>query len=422
MASGQQSFSLAAYAGLLRGNRNFRRLWTAQIISEIGDWLYVVAIYSLLLEFTGSARSVGTALVLQVLPQVFVAPIAGVINDRLSRKSVMIFADLARMFIVLGMLLVTGPGRVWLVWVLLLSETLMWSLFEPGRGAVVPVICPGDDDRLIANALSSTTWAVNFALGAGIGGLLAYQFGRQTLFVLNGLSFLLSAWLIRGMRFDEPHTAEHKNFRWRDLFDFRPVWEGLDYVRRDRRLLATMGVKVGLGLLGAHWVILPIYGERIFPIGGALSMSLLLSSRGVGALIGSFVSGWWARNHEQRLRSGIFWGFLLIAVSYLALGRAPTLLLACLAVLAGHMGSSTCWVFSTTLMQELTDDRFRGRVFSADFAGLFLTISGVSYPASWLIDAGVPVRTIALAIGILGLLPAAFWLFALRLWKRASPQ
>ena len=67
------SISLGSYLRLLRGNRNFRRLWMAQIVSEIGDWFYTLSIYTLLLQLTGRASSVALALVLQVLPQTFVA-------------------------------------------------------------------------------------------------------------------------------------------------------------------------------------------------------------------------------------------------------------------------------------------------------------------------------------------------------------
>jgi hypothetical protein len=80
------SISLAAYFRLLCLNRNFRRLWGAQIVSEIGDWFYTLAIYSLLLQLTGRASSVALALVLQVLPQTVIGPVAGVVNDRIRRK------------------------------------------------------------------------------------------------------------------------------------------------------------------------------------------------------------------------------------------------------------------------------------------------------------------------------------------------
>src|SRR5690606_5207378 len=113
-----------------------------QIVSELGDWFYTVALYSLLLDLTGSAESIGIAIVLQVLPQVLIAPAAGALNDRLSRKKLMIFADVVRFFVVLAMLLINSAEMVWLVYVLLPLETMAWGLFEPGRSAMVPTILP----------------------------------------------------------------------------------------------------------------------------------------------------------------------------------------------------------------------------------------------------------------------------------------
>src|SRR5947209_13087295 len=132
--------ALTAYARLVRENRNFRRLWFAQIISEIGDWFYSLAVYSLILDLTGSAQLVGVAVVVQVLPQTLAAPTAGVVNDRMSRKRVMILADLARVAVVLGMLLVRSPRMVWLIFPLLFLETIGWGFFEPGHSAVIPSI------------------------------------------------------------------------------------------------------------------------------------------------------------------------------------------------------------------------------------------------------------------------------------------
>ncbi len=419
-AAGASSYSLTAYGRLLRDNRDFRLLWFSQVVSELGDWLYAVAIYSLLLELTGQAKSVGFAVVLQLLPQVFMVPTAGVLNDRLSRRSVMIFADLCRIFIVLAMIFVKTASMVWLVWILLFLETVMWALFEPGRSAIIPNLARNKDEILVANALSSSTWAINLAIGSGIGGLIAFKFGRDTVFVLNALSFALSAALLWRMKLRETHADHLPPFRVIDLIDFKPVWEGIQYVRRDARMLATLMVKAGMGLLGAHWVLLPIFGERVFPIAGSgtLSMSLLFGARGVGALIGSFASGYWARNDESRMRAGILYAFLLAAVSYSALAFAPSLASACLTVAIGHAGSSMAWVYSTTMLQGMTGDRFRGRVFSADFGGLFLVMSAVSYAAGQLVDLGIGVRALAFATGLLGLVPAATWLASQRLWKR----
>ena len=131
----------------------------AQIVSEIGDWFYTLSIYTLLLQLTGHASSVALALVLQVLPQTFVGPTAGVVNDRVRRKLVMITADLIRFAIVLSMLLVRSQSTVWLVYPLLLAETIMAAFFEPARSAVLPNIA-SSGEILIANTLSSATWWV----------------------------------------------------------------------------------------------------------------------------------------------------------------------------------------------------------------------------------------------------------------------
>jgi hypothetical protein len=418
---------LRAYRQLLRSNRNFRLLWIAQIVSELGDWFYSLAVYHLLLELTGNrAESVGLAVVLQVLPSTFISPTAGALNDRLSRKTIMIGADVARFFIVLGMLAVRTRGMVWLVYPLLLLETLGWAFFEPAHSAVIPnIVAP--DEVLPANALASITWSFCLAIGASLGGVVAVVAGRDTVFLLNALSFLASAWLIRRMRFEEPHAAGLPPLRARDLVDFRPVVEGFRYIRSDPRLFATVFVKAGGGLLGANNVILPMLGHRVFLVraggmdadrGAMLGMSLLMGARGAGALLGPLVSGRWARDKQSRMRAGILAGFLLAAAGYLSLGYAGALWLAMLAVVLAHAGSSTNWVFSTTLLQVCTSDRFRGRVFAADYGLCMLGISASSYLAGVAIDLGVPVRACAFAIGCVMLVPAAAWAAVLWVEKR----
>ena len=149
----------ARYLRLLRHRRNFRLLWGAQLVSELGDWFYSLSVYHLILELTGGrAQAVGLAVVLQVLPHTLAAPMAGVLNDRISRKTIMIGADLARFFVVLGILFVRTPGMVWLIYPLLLLETVGAAFFEPGRSGVIPNIVEGEE-VLTANALSSITWS-----------------------------------------------------------------------------------------------------------------------------------------------------------------------------------------------------------------------------------------------------------------------
>jgi MFS family permease len=413
---------LSRYFRLLRANRNYRLLWLAQLVSELGDWFYTLSVYSLILELSGGkAEAVGLAVVLQVLPQTLVAPTAGVLNDRLSRKAMMIGTDVARFFIVLGMLAVRTPGILWLVYVLLLLETVGAAFNEPAHSAAIPNIV-AEEDVLPANTLASITWSVCLAAGAGLGGVAAALFGRDVVFVLNAISFLASAWLVRRMRFEEPHTAGRPPLCARDLVDFSPILEGVRYIRSHPLIFATVFVKGGIGLLGANNVLLPVLGQRVFPVriagldpqrAALLGMSILMGARGVGSLAGPLIGGRWAGEDHARLRTGILAGFVFAAAGYVLLGRSGALPLAVAAVVLAHAGSSTNWVFSSTLLQVYTDDRFRGRVFAADYGICMLTLSASSYLAGAAIDWGVPPRTIAMLIGGAMLIPAAAWATAL---------
>jgi predicted MFS family arabinose efflux permease len=419
--------SLASYARLLSGNRNFRRLWGAQIVSEIGDWFYTLAIYNLLLQLTGRAGSVALALVLQVLPLTFIGPTAGVVNDRLRRKQVMIASDIGRMLIVLCMLLIRSKERVWLVYPLLMAETLLVAFFEPARNAVVPNIVP-PEDVVVANTLASTTWSVNLMLGATLGGLVAALLGRDAVFLLNALSFVASAALISGMRFAEPHAEGGHRFEVRELVDFSPIVAGIRYVRQHARLRATIFVKFGNLIIGPSWVLFTVMGQNEFAVrwrgmaperGAFLGMSLLLGARGLGALLGPLLAASWAGHWKHRLEVAILCGYLAAAAGYVSLGVSGHLWQASLCVMLAHSGSSIVWVFSTTLLQMQTEDKFRGRVFAADLSLSMFSIATGAYLAGRFVDWGFAARNVACVAGLLMLIPAGLWSLAIRRKNRA---
>jgi MFS family permease len=413
---------VSSYLRLLRGNPNFRRLWSAQVVSEIGDWFYTLAIYNLLLQLTGRAGSVALALVLQVLPQTLIGPTAGVVNDRLRRKQVMIAADLGRMVIVFSMLLVRSRGTVWLVYPLLVAETLLAAFFEPARSAVIPNLV-AQEDVVLANTLSSATWSVNLMLGATAGGVVAALLGRDAVFILNALSFLVSAGLIWRMHFAEQHVEGAHPFHIRELVDFSPVLAGIRYVRSHAGLRSTVLVKAGNLIIGPGWVLFTVMGQREFQVrwhgldparGAFLGMSLLLGARGAGALLGPLLAAPRAGNRIKSLERFILGGYLATAAGYALLGIAGHLWQACLFVMVAHFGSSILWVFSTTLLQLQSDDKFRGRVFSADLGLAMLNIAVGAYLAGRFVDWGFPARHVASVAGFLVLIPAALWGLAIR--------
>jgi len=424
------TITLGSYARLIGGNSNFWRLWVAQIVSEIGDWFYTLSIYTLLLQLTGHAGSVALALVLQVIPQTLAGPTAGVVNDRIKRKHVMIAADLIRCVVVLMMLSVRSASMVWLVYPLLLAETTMAAFFEPARSAVIPNIA-ASEEVLVANTLSSATWSVNLLIGASVGGVVAAFLGRNAAFILNALSFLISALLIGGMHFREPHAEAAAPLRARDLVDFSPIKEGIDYIRSHPTLLPAVFAKAGELMVGPSWVIFTVMGAREFAVrghgldsaGGAmLGMSILLGGRGLGALVGPLISARWAGQNDHRLRLGILLGYITIALGYGLIGVSRTVWLAAACAMLAHAGGSTVWVFSTTLLQLRTEDRFRGRVFSADLGLASFTFATTAYLCGRFLDLGIPARTMATGTGFFMLIPAGLmaWVLRTRYAKKTS--
>lgn len=415
------------YFSLLRRNANFRRLWLAQLVSEIGDWFYSLAVYDLLLETTHSGKAVSWAIIIQLLPWFFMTPLAGALADRFPRRRLMIVADLVRGFVVLGLLFARTASDVWLVYALLGLEVIFASIFEPARNALLPNITSAEE-LLPANALSSATWSLALTAGAAVGGAVTALLGRQVAFVANSLSFFASAFLIQRIASAEPHlkltaglvgsaSPEVRHDRW---------GEGWDYLRDNPKVLVLVLAKTGLGLVGGVLLLLAFFGERIFPLAGhgALAMGLLYSARGAGAGIGPLLGDHLVRGRESGMWKSISLGFFIMGASYVVFSRAPNLPLAALAVCCAHMGASNIWVMSTTLLQLNVSDRFRGRVFALDFGMNMLAASASNYFVGVGLDTWkFTGRQIAATLGVVLMVPGLLWLPAQATWaERIEPS
>jgi len=334
------------YFSLLRSNVNFRHLWMAQLVSELGDWFYSLAVYDLLLETTHSGKAVGWAIIIQLLPWFFMTPLAGYLADRFARRRLMIVADIVRAVVVLGLLFVQTASEVWLVYVLLGLEVVFASIFEPARNALLPNVTR-EEEILPANALSSATWSFALTVGAPLGGAVTALVGHQVAFVINSASFVVSALLIQRIRSSESHLQPRERVTGSapDATSLSSLREGWEYLRRNPKVAVLVVAKTGLGMTGGTLLLLAFFGERIFPIAGhgALAMGLLYGARGAGAGIGPLIGDHLTRGFEPRMWRSISLSFLLMGASYVAFSHASNLPLAALAIFCGHMAGSNIW-------------------------------------------------------------------------------
>jgi predicted MFS family arabinose efflux permease len=402
----------AGYIELLRGNRDFRRLFVGGLVSQTGDWFNSVALFTLLLSLTGSGEAVGYILIIKLLPSFFVGPLAGVVADRFNRKTIMIVADLVRGFLVLGFLFVNRPDQTWIAYAIAAAEVVVSTFFDPARSAAIPSIV-SRDELISANALSSASWSVTLAVGAALGGVVTDAFGRNTAFVIDSISFFISAAYILAIRLKSTSRPERTGrLSIADATGVTDLIEGARYLRSNPRVMALLLVKSGWGLGGGVLLLLTIYGKQIFPIGrdGAASIGLLYGARGFGALIGPLIAGKITSGEPRTMRRAITVAFFVSAAFYLLFARSPVFAIALICVLGAHSGGSIQWVFSTTLLQMSVPDRFLGRVFALEMALLTLTMSASVYVTGWGVDSpALGARAMTTLLGFAFMIPGFAW-------------
>jgi len=418
--------SPTGFVELVRGNRDFRYLWLGQVISQLGDWFDTIALFTLVLRLTGSGRAVAFVLVARFLPSVVLGPLSGVLADRFNRRHIMIASDVARAFVVLGFLFVRRPEHLWLLYALTILQLAFSALFEPARTAAVPSVVR-ERDLVTANTISSVTWSAMLTLGAAVGGPVTDWFGTDAAFIIDSITYLVSALLIASVRLPRRPPRPRTRLTIAKALGFTDTLEGLRYVWKRPRVLALLMVKPAWGIGGGVLTLLPVFGEKVFRFGlraggsAALGLSFLYAARGIGTAVGPIVARRVASGTRAQMQRAIGVSFLIGGVFYVLFGVSTSFALALLMLALAHTGGSVLWGFSTVLLQSSVEDDFRGRVFAAELTMLMLTLAASNYATGEALDRfQFSPRTVTVVIGIFFMLPGALWLLTRRWWDRVG--
>jgi len=417
------AYQSVGFVELLKNNRSFRQLWLGQVVSQMGDWFDTIALYTIILQLTGSGRDIGLLLVARFVPSFLFGPLSGVVADRFSRRSIMIISDLLRAIVVLGFLFVKRADQLWIIYVLTVFQLGLSTFFEPAKTAAIPSIVE-DRELVTANTISSVTWSVMLTLGAAIGGLITGWFGTNAAFILDAFSYLLSAALIASIKVPKRKKRPRQKLSLGRVLGVTETLEGVSYVKSRPRVLALLLVKPAWGLGGGILTLLPVFGERIFPVGksAATGIGVLFAARGIGTAVGPIVARRIAGEGETQIETSIGVAFIIGGIFYIAFGNAAGFVFALIVLGIAHCGGSILWVFSTVLLQQSVQDNFRGRVFAAELALLTLTMAASNYATGEFLDRlHYSPRTVTTAIGIFFLLPGIFWFLTRRWWDKSEP-
>lgn len=407
------------YLQLLRRNRPFRQLWLGQVVSELGNWFNFIAGLGLVRLVSNKAAGATTImLVARLVPFTLVAPFAGAFVDRWSRRTVMIVTDLARALIALTVLFVTRPEDLWIAYLCTVLLSLFGAFFEAAKNAAVPNIT-GDSDLLAGNALMWSSRFLLMSFGAALGGWTAAHFGYRVAFIVNSVSFLISAysvWLIpeRAISAERPNTvAETKGERRSYWSDIREGWA---YIVSHAPVATILGINIlwatgggAINLISDRLGGLVFAGQR--GISGDTAVAALYFSAGLGLFLGMMIARRVGTQMEMQGRTVAFIGWTMVAqgVLFAALGKMPTLVLACVVLFVSRALLGVEFAVQETLLMRLVPDNLRGRVSTTDRASELLVWSFSTAVAGWSLRAITP-RTLTIICGFLSASSGVVWL------------
>ncbi len=409
-----------SYIVLLRGNRNYRNLWLAKLVSYLGDWFNLLASAALITNLTGSGTAISWLFLARFLPLFFVSPFAGVVADRYSRRQIMILSDLLRVITVLGFLLVQVTGALWLLYTLTAVQFVLSAFFTPAQTALLPNVVD-EKDLVTANALDGFTWSTMLAVGALLGGIAAAYLGISAAFVIDAFTFALSAWFVAAIDLPSVDPALRTATGSGGYLEFM---DGLRYLHGRPFILGLTLVKAGGALVWGAVNVLEIpLAQELFPINGngTLTLGFIYAATGIGTAVGPILIRHIIGDSRPASLRAISLSYGLLIAGVTGLGMAGALPWVFVLTIVRGAGGGALWVFSSALLQMMVTDRFRGRVFAFEFAAFTLTQSLSTVFAGFAQDnLGLDVQQTFIAMGVTGVAVALIWLAFLARF-RAEP-
>ena len=329
------------------------------MVSETGNRVYSLALMWWALTATGSALKMGTVMAFWTIPFVVLGPVAGAWVDRHNRKVIIVGMDVVRGIIVVIVATLAFMNRLllWHVYLAISFESIGTAFFMPAVTATIPNIV-SKKDLTKANSLSQLVRSVVGVAGPALGGLLIAIVGIPAVFLINGISYLLSAGSETFIRVP-PLTRkieEQKHI-------IRETYDGFRFIKNDRMLFGLVSVSCILNFFAAPIIVLiPVLVKQILHLEvkhvGFLEAAMSLGIAGIAVILSIIPE---IRQKHKPIILGIFFDGVFIALSGIVLNFQWIL---GFFILFGIF-NGLCNISFRTLLQNIIPDERRGRVFGA---------------------------------------------------------
>jgi predicted MFS family arabinose efflux permease len=381
----------------------FRWLLAALAVSQVGDWLYNLALVVLVYDRTHSPLWTGVTTAARVVPFVALGPLGGVLADRYDRRRIMIGSDVIRLALILLLAAVAATGLpVLLAPVIAALATAASAPYLPCVTAVIPRLVASEDMPGAYAARSAVTGLAIIA-GPALGGILLLLGSPATAIALNALTFGLSALAALAIRADGVFRAGRPAERPAGLL--REVAQGASALRSNPEALRLVGADITCSLVYGTQTVLLLMVSRHIGIGPP-GYGYLFASIGAGGLVGTALASRASRSNRSRWTLAAALAAVGLPMPLLAVTPWPAVAIA----LAGLTGTGAVLVeiLTDTCLQRVMDQDVLGRAFGltlpAAYGGIVAgaliapVLAGALGLSGALVSIGAAVLTYALAV------------------------
>lgn len=343
----------------LRESRQFRLLFTGELISYLGTQLTAVAAPFQVFVLTRSSLAVGLLGLAQLVPLIAGSLWGGALADAHDRRRVLLVAQVLLGLTSLGLALnasLDSPSLV-AIYVLTALHAGFSGLDSPARAAAIPSLVRAEQ-LTSALALNQLLWQVGAVVGPAIAGLLIARVGLGFTYVLDVVSFAVAFGAVALMRPVLPRGGGTRAGR-------GALLEGLRFLRRARIIQAAELIDLNAMVFGAPRALFPALGTTVFG-GGAAAVGLLYAAPGAGAALGAASSGW--ANRVERQGRAVIIAVVVWGLAIAAFGLSPWFWLALVLLAVAGAADVVSAVFRNTILQLSTPDRLRGRISAVHIA------------------------------------------------------
>ncbi|PDZ69777.1 MFS transporter [Bacillus cereus] len=345
-----------SYSTLLKTNKNFKKLFYAQTLSVLGDWFHTVALLTFIYSITGSPFMIALTFISKGLPQLLLSPFIGGIVDRFSKKKILIFTDILRGIIVLTYLF--ALYEIEIIFISNICLSVLSCLFEPAKQATLKNIVH-QNHFVTANSLSSTMNSFMSIMGASLGGILVQSLHIEFAFLVNSLSYFISAYFIYNMS-----IPTHDNCNEKKAF-FTDIKDGYTYILQTKIILTLILVGISWGMIGgAYQLLLTIYAERVFHT----NIGILYTVQGAWLMIGSLLINLYISKNEEKMKKVFGWAYFLQGIFFLGFILSNQLIIGIITLFCMRIAGGIIVPLDTTLLQTYTKDNMIGKVFSFHYS------------------------------------------------------